>query len=252
MTERRDFDSYLDAQQTNLSQIRRLPYFALVERTHELYGTSLGIIPQTAPVHFGRLFLICHKSLVSAAATIGRALPGDAGAVTRRAIEAACLARAIKHDRKNVERWLSYEQRMARWVARHEGTKPKQLKDAKIVDPPGHALVEALRARVGILSDAAVHFTPEFFSTLDWRLVDPGGEANPFVHLQYFEPSQREIERALIDLAGTHAQIVDLFDECFDGAFHIQPRWRQVREDLQRRGHALAQPFRAEAKGQES
>jgi hypothetical protein len=247
VTDKLSFDGYLEAQQANLLQVRRLPHFKLVERLHVLYDLSTKMIPLTSPPHFGRLFLVCDSSLVSAAATIGRGLPADAGAVTRRAIEAACLARAIKHDRENVLRWTAYEQRMARWVARREGKKPPRLKDAGIKDPPKHRVVEMLRARVGALSDSFVHFTPEFYGSLDWRIEDPGGDANPFIRLQYFEPAQREIERALLDLAGTHTQILELFDECLGGAFRIQPRWRTLREQFIRLGGQLAESFRAEA-----
>ena len=136
------FDSYLAAQESNLGQVRRLPHFKVVERLHALYDVSIGMIPRSSPLYFGRLFLVCHSGLISAASTVARGLPADAGAVTRRAIEAACVARGIKHDPANVLRWTSYEKRMARWAARHKGKKPPRLRDAGIIDPPNHPVVE--------------------------------------------------------------------------------------------------------------
>src|SRR5262249_54047405 len=143
--------------------------------------------------------LVCHKALMSAAALIALGQPDDSAGVTRRAIEAACLARAIKHDKANLNRWLSYEKRLARWNAREKGLKPQPI-SPKVVDPPHHKTVEWLRGQLGVLSDGAVHFTPEFFDQQDWRIEDKGGETVK-LSLQYFEPSQQRIEQALIALA---------------------------------------------------
>ncbi len=116
-----DFEGYLTAQQRNLEQIRRLPHFALGLFLNDLYQHSIDLIPPTSSLHLGHLFIVCHKALLSALTIIGRGLPDDAGGITRRAVEAACLARAFKHDRTNVRRWLAYEARMARWATRQSG-----------------------------------------------------------------------------------------------------------------------------------
>lgn len=234
------FDGYFAAQQGNLDQIRRLPHFLnLIEPISSLYDLSIATIaPDKAIPLYARLLLVCQKALMSAAALIARGQPDDSAGVTRRAIEAACLARAIKHDRANLHEWLSYEVRLARWNARDQGQKPPRL-SPKIADPPGHRTVEWLRGQLGVLSDGAVHFTPEFFERQDWQIDDKGG-GTVGLFLQYFEPSQREIERALLALASVSLKILDLFDECFDGAFHSEARWRELRAEIQRTGHALA------------
>ena len=122
------FDRYLAAQQSKLEQIRRLPHFTdLVEPVHGLYEQAATLIPTTALVIFGRLFLLSDQNLMSAATLTLRALPDDAAAVTRRALEAARLALAIKHDRANLDRWIAFEERMARWKRRDEGEMPKPL-----------------------------------------------------------------------------------------------------------------------------
>ena len=234
------FNNYFVAQQGNLDQIRRLRHFVhLIEPVSSLYELSLDTLtPDKANPLYGKLFLVCHKALMSAAALIARGQSDDSAGVTRRAIEAACVARAIKHDKANLNRWLSYEKRLARWEAREQRRKPQPL-SPKIADPPGHQTVDWLRGQLGVLSDAAVHFTPEFFDQQDWQVEDKGG-GTVGLSLQYFEPSQRTIERALLALASVSLHILDLFNKCFDNAFHGDARWRDLRAEIQRTGHALA------------
>jgi hypothetical protein len=233
------FNDYFVAQQGNLDQIRRLPHFVhLIEPVSSLYEVSISALaPDKATPLYAKLLLVCHKALMSAAALIGRGQPDDSAGVTRRAIEAACLARAIKHDKANLKRWISYENRLARWEAREQGRKPRPL-SPEIAYPPCHKTVDWLRGQIGVLSDAAVHFTPEFYDRQDWRIEHKGETVG--LSLQYFEPSQRAIERALIALANVSLHILDLFNECFDNAFHGNARWRDLRAEIQRVGHALA------------
>src|SRR5262249_1802719 len=111
MTEPRNLNAYLDVQASNLAEVRRLPEFGVVERVIALYQRSFALRPKPNDVRFTQLFVICDGALHSAAATIGRALPADALGVTRRAVEAASLAAAIKADPANMEKWLDAEQR---------------------------------------------------------------------------------------------------------------------------------------------
>lgn len=100
------FDAYLKGQENNLAQIRRLPVFRdLVLPVKELYERAADLVPPGTPPSFGRILLLGHKSLLSAAALIARGLPDDAAGITRRAIEAVRTGRAIKHDRGNLDRW---------------------------------------------------------------------------------------------------------------------------------------------------
>ena len=180
MTVEKGLDDYFRAQQANLEQIRRLPHFTqLIEPIHDLYERSINALdPERTRPLFGRLLLVWHKAMLSAAALIGRALPADSAGVTRRAIEAACLARAIKHSEPNLNRWRAYEERLKRWETRLRGERPPRPNWPKITDPPQHKMVEWLRAQLGILSDLAVHFTPEFFEGQDWKRKTPA--AQPF------------------------------------------------------------------------
>lgn len=240
------FADYFAAQQGNLEQITRLLYFrALMEPLDALYQLSVTLVPLTASPVLGRLYLTCHKSFLAAASIIARGQPAEAAGVTRRAIEAACLARAIKHDKANLTRWLAYEQRLARWKARQQDIKPRH-QPPKIVDPPGHEGVAWLRKHVGIISDTAIHFTPEFFDSEDWH--EEEGTETVTLRLQYFEPAQQVVEREIWFLAGVHTRIIDLFDECYDGVLSHSAEWVAAREALGRSGQKLGEPFIAAAK----
>src|SRR5262245_55771788 len=235
-------DSFFANDQTNLETIRdQLPHFAKIVRPlHRLYDLTLKLIHPSAPIVFGRCLLLCHKSFLSAAAMIARRHPDDAGPITRRAIEIAAVALAVKHDRSNLGRWQSHETRLARWRDRAEGKKPKHLQ-TQIRYPERHAVLESIRGYEGVLSDAFVHFTPEFAETQGWRMkaVGDGGH----LELLYLEGDQRVIEREFVVLGGVHARIIDLFDECYDYAFSHSDEWRSHREDIARREAALGRLF---------
>jgi hypothetical protein len=170
----------------------------------------------TSPT-YARLLLICHKSLLSAAALIAEAQPDDSVAITRRAIETARTALAIKLNPENARRWLAYQERHERWLRRQEGEKRKHFA-VQFLDVQSDALVRTLDAMLGMLSDAYVHFTPEYYSSLDWevRRVD---EENGVILLNYFHRDRREIERHFIILAASQGKILEAFDRCFDGTF---------------------------------
>ena len=91
-------DAFIKGDQHNLDQIRQnLPEFRdLMPLIHNLYSRAIQLVPrQTAPL-FGQTLLLCHKAFLCAAVTIGRRHPDDAAPITRRAIEAASVAVAVK------------------------------------------------------------------------------------------------------------------------------------------------------------
>src|SRR5207249_8544373 len=139
------------------------------------------------------------KPFLSAAATIGRASPADALAITRRGIEAACLAVAINHDPTNRDKWIGAERRLWRWADRRKGVKPKQPSQSVVY--PASPLVESLRAKLEIMADAGVHFAVGLLSMQRWRAERPPDSALPgpaLVRFAYPEGSRRELERALM------------------------------------------------------
>jgi hypothetical protein len=229
---------YLDTEHQNLQRMRTMPHFReLIPLLDSLYVEAIDLIPPASPPYFGRLLLICHKSLLGAASLLLRLHPDDAGSVTRRSIEAALLAAAIHHDKANLTEWQAYEKRTARWDARREGQRPKSLHPI-ITYPPGDEKVERLLSQLGTLSDAYVHFTPEFMLNLDWRTAE-AGDGNVSVHLNYFTKDPPQIEREMITLAGVHAATLDIFDRCYDECFSKQRRWASLRRLLEARGDRL-------------
>lgn len=238
-----DFNSYLAAQAHNLGEIRRLPEFNLVERVIVLYERSFELRARDPDVRFLQLFIVCHGALLSAAATSGRALPGDTIAVTRRAAEAARLAAAIKADPANYDRWLDAEKRLGRWEERNRGRQPKGQAGRGVKYPPS---ADKLGAHLGTLSDLGVHLTPEFVSTQRSRVDPIKGTPGGFLRIMYFETDQRELERALMFVATVHLDILDVFVDIFDGVFRRDAEWIRQREEIGRFGMALVERFRAD------
>src|SRR5258705_3563852 len=103
-----DITELLENDQENLLAITRgLPHFnRIMPLIDKLYDRSLGLLRVADPraLFYGQSLLLCHKAFICAALTIGRRHPDDAAAITRRAIEAVSIARAIKYDPANLER----------------------------------------------------------------------------------------------------------------------------------------------------
>jgi hypothetical protein len=238
----KNLDSYVQAQLQNWSQTRRLPHVAeVIIPLDELYQVSRNLIPPSSPPTYGRFLLLCHKAFLAAATTIGRCQPDDAAGVTRRAIEIATIAAAMKADPANVDKWLAFEERMARWAERDRGERPRPFHpDIRFPSAP---LVERLRAHLGMLSDASVHFTPEYLDSQRWWIEDKGAPTVT-LYLPYFTGDQRTIEREFLFLGTVHADVLDLFDECFDGVFHRDSEWLRRRGAIEKRGRELSELFR--------
>ena len=101
MNDAKGFDGYLAAQEHSLRELRRLPEFTLIEAIDALYDRSVRVLVPNSPPQLLQPLIACRQALLSAAAVIGRASPADALAITRRGIEAACLAVAVNHDPTN-------------------------------------------------------------------------------------------------------------------------------------------------------
>ena len=70
---------YLSAQQRNLEAITESPHYSrLIETIDRLYRSTIDLGPAHCPrVCFGKMLLMCHKSLLSAATLIARGQPED-------------------------------------------------------------------------------------------------------------------------------------------------------------------------------
>jgi hypothetical protein len=206
---------YVEKVLHNLDGGSRAPLFAeLIGSLDEAYRTIIAR-PPSGRLIFARFMLICHKSFLSAATLIAQQQPEDAGGITRRAAECARVALAIRLNDANADHWLSYQERYDRWLKRRQGEKPKYF-TVKFADMTNEPLAQELDRWLGILSDALVHFTPEFYDSLAWEEhVEPS--CNGKIFLNYFHTDQREIERSVLDLAAVHGTILKTFDRCFDG-----------------------------------
>ncbi|MGH7386620.1 MAG: hypothetical protein ACREKG_15690 [Candidatus Rokuibacteriota bacterium] len=108
-----------------------------------------------------------------------------------------------------------------------------------MVKYPDAPRLESLRRYVGTLSDAFVHYTPEFAAGHDWR-TEMRGDGG-CLELPYLTVDQRVIEEQLLLLGGIHVNALDLFDECFEHHFAKDAGWARTRVDVERRAAALAQ-----------
>ncbi len=226
--------AYFAAQKSHLEQaVRFEPFAELFSSLHELYRLSVDLVPTDD--FFGQFVLMAHQGFLAAASLIGQAQPDDAAPITRRTIEMVRVAAAIKEDKTNAEKWVAFEVRHKRWLARQKGDKPPKLEVSLKVK---HTIVNQLMGQYGILSDAGVHFTPEYFATLDWR-TEPGRRK-----LNYFTGSQQTIEREVLLLTGTHLQILSVLDDCVEGAFSRDERWRALTEALREKGRKYGERYR--------
>ncbi|MBM4124136.1 MAG: hypothetical protein FJ246_04140 [Nitrospira sp.] len=230
-------EDYIRAQRSNVDSIGKLPHFSVLgQAVNDLYEKAVGLVPKDSPPHFACLLLLCHKSFLSAIALIAQGQPEDAAAITRRAIEIAQVALAVKAKPGNAEKWVVFEKRMARWQARDRGEKPKNLY-TELDLPSDHQILNELKKQLGILSDAHIHFTPEFYGSQNW--IHSLGR----IELRYFTSDQRVIERELITLTDIHASIVRIFDECFGHAFFDNSDWMETWKTLEENARLLAKPF---------
>ncbi len=230
---------YIKAQRFNLKAIEKLPHYStLVPLVDEIYTHSIKIIPLNTPPRYGRFLLLCHKSFLAAAILIGQAQPDDAAPITRRAIEVARVCLASKHNDENYEKWLSYEKRHERWKKREAGDKPPYLPPIQLDLPKDHTILNELMSEIGMLSDAYVHFTPEYYTSLNWK--DDRKSEPPMVKLSYFISDQRVLEREFILLTGIHAKIIRLIDECLDNFLGNESSWRKLMTTLYEQGKLLS------------
>jgi len=210
-------NGYVEALMNNIKGGTQQPIFReLIGALDEAYGACMRLRLDTGPLIFGRFLLICRKSMMSAATLIASRQPEDSVGVTRRAIECARFALAIKLNDENALQWVAFQERHDRWVKRQQNEKPKAFQ-VQLKDVHGNEHIESLDKFLGILSDASVHFTPEFYDSLDWdeRKTEGGGE----IFLNYFHRNQRDVAQHFNLLAAVHGRILQVFDQCFDYEF---------------------------------
>jgi len=194
------------------------PHFTkLMAALDEAYRAAIRAMPPDGiPVVFGKFLLICDKAMRAASVLVAARHPEDSVAITRRAIEAAKTTLAIKLNAKNADNWLAESTRSERWSLRLSNEKPKSFQ-VHWEDIKSEPLINELETFLGIISDAYVHFTPEFYSSLAWEIRPNKKDSGGAIFLQYFHTDEREIERHYIMLAAVHTVILKAFDKALDG-----------------------------------
>lgn len=216
---------YIEVQRKNLDTIKESPYFSqLCYVTDRLYNIGREGMLKDKPLTVTKLFMLEHKSFLSAATLIAQAQPDDAAPINRRAIEVARLAWALKADPQNAERWIALEERQKRWQERDKGRRPKGALNIQFQNVPKNENLDQLNHLFGVISDSKAHFTPEYFGVQGWDIVVNGEEGTIF-H-SYFEAEKWLIESAFLMLNAVHLLVLKLFDDCYDGAFKNDKGWQ--------------------------
>jgi len=109
--------------------------------------------------------------------------------------------------------------------------------------------MKKLNEEHGILSDSFVHFTPEYYSSQNWRVKGTDAQPNT-VELLYFISDQKTLERELIHLGDTHARIINVIDHCLDSTFSRDHDWKSIAAKLVRDGGKFGELF-AQALGEQ-
>jgi hypothetical protein len=214
------------------------PVFAsLVPLTLQMYECLRNLAQPIGSASMGRLMMLCHREFLVAAGLIQRGLPYDAAANTRRAIEIAKLALALKKDPKNAEKWMKAPERQARWDARRSGQKPENLQSAYFPGVNDDPLYKALHDYFGMYSDAFVHFTPEFLGMQHFS-ESTDGDGIVRYSLQYLAPERTVLQHG-ITLCGLHGRILNLFDACFDKITTTDKGWQMLKTTFDQLGADL-------------
>jgi hypothetical protein len=239
-------DEYVATQHRNLEAIKgSLHYSRLIETVDRLYRTTFDLIPAHCPrICFGKMLLMCHKSLLSAATLIARGQPEDAAPISRRAIEIGHLAVAVHLDSQNYVKWLDEERRITRHEERRKGQRPKnepaQKWGKEVLE---HPLLSDLRTFLGMISDSDAHFTPEFEGRLPWLdEAEPGDSLT--ILLEYFDTNKRTIHCAFLSLAAIHLKLLDVFNACFKDGLQRDGGWLLLKTTAWAIGGELASEFK--------
>jgi hypothetical protein len=115
----------------------------------------------------------------------------------------------------------------------------------KFVDVRGDAMYDELGRLLGILSDASVHFTPEFYTSLNWE-VRRTSQTEGEIYLEYFQNSVRDVERHFMTLGAAHGTILKAFDRCYDGLLQRDVVAHRAIGEFWRVGNELAEAFRVD------
>src|SRR5712692_3000497 len=195
--------SFFEEQQRHLSRNVTAPQFAtFVPLMDEVYEAGFAARPVPMEAVVFQLLVLCHRAFLIAVSIIARGHPDDDACATRRALEMAKVAFAVSYNPDNMTAWLAYEERSQRWQARDAGSKPKPV-FPRFDLPTEHANLNTVGHWIGILSDSAVHFTPEYLDGYDFQRREHD------YFLPYFVTNQDDLDRALRTCSACHIVILN-------------------------------------------
>lgn len=207
---------------------------ALIPLVDQMYRCVRTVAQKNFPADMGKLLMLCNREFLVGTSLLQSGLPFDAAANTRRAIEIAKLALAIKRDRGNAAKWMRATERQERWDDRMAGKKPKQAPQFQVPDVEADPLFAPLKVYFGMYSDTFVHFTPEFVGQQHFEET-PGEDGVKIIHLPYFASDRIVVEHA-ITICGLHGKILLLFDACFDNLVSNDKGWQILKATFDQLG----------------
>ena len=221
---------FMAVQAANAEGFSRAPHFiSLLPLVDRMYTTGSEVAAQRHSPTLVKLMMLCHREFLVAASQIQRGLPFDSHANTRRAVEIAKVALAVKRNPANAEEWLNDDLRKRRWDARERGKKPERLTPNRFPELDKEPLIASLQDYFGVASDMYIHFTPEYFGqqVFSQRPVE-GDSEKVFIALNYFT-EQRPILFHAIYLSGLHVRVLLVFDAVFDNEVTGDAGWSVLR-----------------------
>jgi hypothetical protein len=213
-----DWETFVYSSRSFFDANRGSPLFQLIQTLDELYRLVHinGPFPKTGVEQdefLRKCFVICHWAMLAAATNTASGLPEYGPAITRRALEAAKVCLAIKAHRDNFDEWKAFEQRSARWSARASGDKPKGPPVSPRYKHVSSSLFyREIQGLIGVLSDAAVHFTPEYFGGYIWEETSNPDETADIS----LSVGENAVAYRCFQLVSQYLFIVRVFDYCLD------------------------------------
>jgi hypothetical protein len=213
VTSEQRFREYCDRANARLSESLGDPDFANLVSVVDCAYLAARNAPDVSAMNasFG---LLCHQALFNAALLIGCGLGLEAASVSRRALEVAKIALAVKLDPSNLEAWQAFEERTGRWANRRQGIRPRSF-TPNLAALAQNRSIQSIGNFIGIISDAAVHFTPEMLSRMKFKAASEAGT----IYLSYLEPDHVAVARDLAMLGAVHKLILSTLSESCDSSF---------------------------------
>lgn len=206
---------------------QHLVFTGLIPMVDQMYQCVRSIAQHHFSADLGRLLMLSHREFLVGCSLLQGGLPYDAAANTRRAIEIARVALAIKKDRANAEKWIQADRRQERWDARRAREKVKALPPFPWEVFENDPRFAVLKDYFGMYSDTYVHFSPEFIGQQHFD-QHAGEDGTPLISLRYFA-SERRVLQAAITICGIHGKILEVFDTCFDHMISNDSGWKLLK-----------------------